>query len=394
MRVGDSHRNVGVDVARAVALFGIMVVHIFPAVRTDGSPHAVFVIDHGRTPALFPVLAGVGLALAYGGRIPPVGRALWEARARIVPRALLLVVVGLLLGRVDSPPLVILVHFGLMFLAAIPFLGLSARRLWPIAVAWVVLVPLLSYAIRTGPAGVEGSPQLPGALAPLQVLVDLFLSSSYPVLNWTGYVLIGLAVGRTGLDGPRAAVRMLVAGAAVAASTFGLSYALLAAAGGPDALADNTEGFVVIARGMDAQLEVGLPGTTPTTDWRWLLVAAQHSGTTFDLAHTGAAAVAILGAALLLAQRVPRSLLIPLAAAGSMTFTLYTLHVLSLWRDGPLLLDDPRVLYLAQVAVALVLATLWRTQVGRGPLEALSAWLDRLTGRLLPRREAPTTVSA
>ena len=394
MTVGGSHRNVGVDLARAVALLGIMVVHIFPPVRTDGTPHAVFIIDHGRTPALFPVLAGVGLALAYGGRTPLVGRALWEARARIVPRALLLIAVGLLLGRVDSPPLVILVHFGLMFLAAIPFLGLTARRLWPTAVAWVVLAPLVSFVLRTGPAGVEGSPQLPGPLSVFQVLVDLTLASSYPVLNWTGYVLIGLAIGRTGLDAPRAAERMLFTGAVVAAGAFGLSYALVAAAGGPDALADDTEGFVVITRGMDSQLEVGLPGTTPTTDWRWLLVAAQHSGTTFDLVHTGAAAVAILGLCLLVAQRVPRGLLVPLAALGSMTLTLYSLHVLALWRDGPLLLDDPRLLYLAQVAVAVVLATLWRTRVGRGPLEALSAWLDRRAAGLLARWRTPTTVTS
>jgi hypothetical protein len=79
---------------------------------------------------------------------------------------------------------------------------------------------------------------------------------------------------------------------------------------------------------------------------------------------------------------------------GSMTLTLYTAHVVALWRGGPLLLDDPRVLYLAQVAVAVALAFLWRSYVGRGPLEALAAVLDRGARRAVPTREPAVSSSA
>ena len=48
-------------------------------------------------------------------------------------------------------------------------------------------------------------------------------------------------------------------------------------------------------------------------------------------------------------------------------------HSVGLW---PLLLDDRTELWLLHVAVALVLATFWRTVVGRGPLEAATTWVS------------------
>ena len=60
----------------------------------------------------------------------------------------------------------------------------------------------------------------------------------------------------------------------------------------------------------------------------------------------------------------------PLAAAGSMPLTLYSLHVLVLaTADGP----DPLRFWALQAVAALVTATAWRRFLGRGPLEALLA---------------------
>jgi uncharacterized membrane protein len=375
--VGTSGRSAGVDLARGVALLGIMAVHIFPPLQSDGSIHPAFQIDSGRFPALFPLLAGVGLALAYGGRRPPRGAVLWQDRAGVVARAALLVVLGVLLGRVDSAPLVILLDFGLMFLGATFFLGLSTRALWLLSAVWVVAVPLLSFKVRTGPAGLAGSPDLPGPAGLAQPLVDHALASSYPVLPWLGYVLVGLALGRGGIEGRSRHLQMVLVGAAIAVAAKVASWAALAAAGGADELNTNVQGLRLVSVDLRTQLEVGLTGTTPTTDWRWLLVSAPHSGTTLDLLHTGGAAVAILGVCLLVVDRWGRRAVLPLVAVGSMTLSLYSAHVLALWRQGPLLLDDPLVLYLAHIVVAILVAWGWRSYVGRGPLEWLSARCER-----------------
>ena len=56
----------------------------------------------------------------------------------MLARAVLLVALGLLLGQVDSPPLVILAYYGLLFVLAIPFLatvGADARRARPCSCA-------------------------------------------------------------------------------------------------------------------------------------------------------------------------------------------------------------------------------------------------------------------
>lgn len=371
---GDaSRRLVGVDTARGLALIGMAATHIFPGFEPDGDLHLSHAVASGRASALFAVLAGVGLSLATGGPQPVRGSALRAARFGVVARACLLAAVGLLLGMVDSPPLVILAYYGLLFLVAVPVLGLPARVLAAMALVAAVVTPVVSHALRTttDPAPVEE----PGGS---DVLVDLLLTGTYPVLTWTTYLLAGLALGRLHLRRWSVAARLLGLGAVLAVCAKVLSAVLLDAVGGAQQLAASGD------QPLDAvedSLASGMFGSTPATDWRWLTVSAPHSGTTLDLVHTVGVALAVLGTCLLLARLLPALALLPLAAVGSMTFTLYSLHVVALAEDSPFLVADRRTLWLAHVVVALLVASLWRTTVGRGPLEALAAWLDRQARR-------------
>jgi uncharacterized membrane protein len=227
LRLTSSGRLVGVDVARALALVGMAATHIFPGFEPDGDLHLSHAVASGRASALFAVLAGVGLALASGGARPLVGRELRAARAGVVARAGLLLVVGLLLGEVESPPLVILAYYALLFLVAVPFLGLGARPLAALAVGAAVVTPVASHVLRTplDPATVEE----PGGA---DLLRDLLLTGTYPVLTWTAYLFAGLAVGRLPLRRWTMALRVLAAGAALAVGARVASGLLLAAVGG------------------------------------------------------------------------------------------------------------------------------------------------------------------
>ena len=371
---GDtSRRLVGVDVARGLALIGMAATHIFPGFEPDGDLHLSHAVASGRASALFAVLAGVGLGLASGGARRLQGSELRAARFGVLARACLLAAVGLLLGLVDSPPLVILAYYGLLFLVAVPVLGLSARALAALAVVAAVVAPVASYALRTtmeaGPVEEPGGPDL---------LVDLLLTGTYPVLTWTTYLFAGLAVGRLRLGRWAVAGRLLALGVVLAVSAKVMSAALLDAVGGPERLAATGDQPL---ESVESSLASGMFGATPTSDWRWLTVSAPHSGTTLDLVHTVGVAFAVLGTCLLLARLLPTLALLPLAAVGSMTFTLYSLHVLALAKDSPFLVEDRQTLWTAHVVVALVVASLWRTSVGRGPLEALAAWLARRARR-------------
>jgi hypothetical protein len=351
-------------------------VHIFPEHYPDGSLHPAYAIAAGRAAALFAVLAGVSLALLTRSRF---SGSLCRMRVAVTVRALLLLGLGLWLGSIDSPPLVILTYYALLFLVAVPLLGLPVRVLAPLAVAWAVLSPLVSYLLRSTvvdpfPVAEPGGAGLP---------VELAVSGVYPVLTWTTYLLAGLAVGRLTLRRPGVGVGLLLVGAALALGARVLSAVLLAATGGAAELARRTPELG--RAGVDRALSGGLFGVTPTTDSRWLLVASPHSGTTLDLVGTTGSALAVLGLCLLLTARGAGPLW-PLACAGSMTLTLYTVHVLALRTDGPLLLGDRTELWLLHVAVALVVATGWRTLVGRGPLEAATTWVSgKVAAATVPR---------
>jgi len=385
VRGASAGRLTGVDVARCAALIGMAATHVFPSTDPDGSTHLSHVVAAGRASALFAVLAGVSLALVAGGRTPLTGRSLWAARAGVAVRAVGLVALGLVLGRVDSPPLVILAYYGLLFLVALPVLGLGPRALWLLAAAAAVLTPVASHLLRQQvdptPIAEPWGSDLP---------VELLLTGTYPVLSWTTYLLVGLAAGRSNLRRAGTATRLLVAGLAAAVTAKAASAWLLAQVGGVERLA-RTVGSTPDQ--VDEALRTGMFGTTPREDWRWLVVSAPHSGTTLDLVHTTGSALAVLGACLLLVRVLPRLLVLPFAAAGSMTLTLYTAHVLALADGSPLLATDRTRLWWAHVLVGLVVATFWRTQVGRGPLEALLAWLSGSARRAVAGRTATATAS-
>jgi uncharacterized membrane protein YeiB len=87
----------------------------------------------------------------------------------------------------------------------------------------------------------------------------------------------------------------------------------------------------------------------------------------------------VLGVCLLVVPRL-EPWVRPLVAAGSMTLTLYTLHVLADRGLGLAAEAVPRAadlsattVWLTHVGLALLLATAWGSPTRRGPLEALAA---------------------
>ena len=200
-------------------------VHIFPEQSADGGLHPAYVVAAGRASALFAVLAGVGLALL---RRSGQAGSLRRVRVAVAVRAVLLLALGLALGTVDSPPLVILQYYALLFLVAVPLLGLPVRVLAAAAVAWAVVSPLVSHLLRSTvvdpfPIAEPGGSGLP---------VQLAVSGVYPVLTWTTYLLAGLAVGGLALRRRSVGVGLLLGGTALAVGARLLSAVLLSAAGG------------------------------------------------------------------------------------------------------------------------------------------------------------------
>lgn len=359
-------RIVGLDVARCVALIGMIATHTLVSID-EGGVTFVQQLAGGRSSALFAVLAGVSVSLMSGGTTPVRGTERMAVSKGLAVRAALVTLIGLLLGAFGTTILVILAYYGVLFLLGIPFLGLRARWLAALSAGWLVVVPVLSFPLRRYlPQPRSGSPTFEWLADPGLLLSELMFTGTYPALPWLAYLLAGMALGRTDLRRPRTAVVALVVGAVAAASSYAASALLLARPGVKETLAEspvsNTWGT------LERTLQHGLLGVTPTDSWWWLAVRAPHSATPFDIAHTMGSALVAIGLALLLGTALPRVSTV-VFGAGAMTLTLYSLHVVL--RTPEFLPDDDPGTFAAHVLIVLVLGATYRLLRRSGPLERL-----------------------
>lgn len=379
MTTWQRHRVLGVDAARGLALLGMMAVHIVAPVDAAGQVSPAFVVAAGRSSALFAVLAGVGLALLTRWSADTSSRTRARDRVAVATRALLLVAIGLALGLPDSGVAVILVYYGVFFVLAIPFLGLSARVLAAWSIGTALLAPVVSHLVRPFvPAPSYEVPTLEFFdRSWWSSLTELTLTGYYPALPWMTYLLAGLAIGALPLRSPMVARRLLLGGVALAVGSAATSWVLLTPLGGLESLRADTP--QLFGQPLELALTTGLFGTTPTGSWWWLAVDAPHTATTLDLLGTTGSSMAVLGLALLVLTR-PRWWASPFVSIGGMTLSLYTLHVVLL--DGWL----PRTMehaYAWHVLVVTIVAVAWRRLVGQGPLEYLTQQASRGVARLI-----------
>lgn len=334
-------RLFGIDTARGLALVGMFVAHtIF------GSGE---MIVNGRSAILFATVAGVSLGLLSGGTRPPVGAQRIGPRLGIMTRGVVLILIGVALTTLIKPPIaVILDYYGFGFLVLLSVLFLPRAAIGALALLLAFAAPPV-VALITDTAGFT---QVPEAL---QLFARWLFYGDYPMLVWFAFLLVGLVLGRTDLRS------RLNAGIAIVAGTLS----------------------AVLGYG-SAQL---FPGVT----------ASAHSGTTAEVFGSGGVAVAVIGILSLLDSpnfgaigsrltKMLRFVLTPVAAAGTMAFTLYTAQAVLLAIVRASVIDDgrwemPGWVLPTLVIGSLVFATLWRRFVGTGPLEAGMRTLARLVSR-------------
>lgn len=344
----------GVDVARALALLGMMAAHIGGIAESVDwtDPSSWSAVAHGRPSTLFAVLAGVSIGLTSGRTTPPGPPAIGRIRARLAIRAAAVVLVGLALMALDTPVYVILPTYGALFVLVLPVLRLRAR--WLLVLAGVCAV---------------ASPVAALAAVPLYADADMFgvqLGLVYPVVTFLAYVLVGLAVARVGLAARRNQVVLLVVGAAVAATGYAVGTTL-APVPGDAALA--FPGVPYAPEGATAGQALAQVFASPR----------DHSSSVVDVVATAGVAVAVIALCTLLFDgrgRLADRIAFPLAAVGSMPLSVYAGHlvviaVLSTYPESGTAW--------AWFAIGSVLAAMvWRAVFGRGPLERLVAALTRL----------------
>lgn len=278
-----TNRIHGYDVARALAIFGMVAAHLTP-----GQFPGEWLI-HWYPSALFAVLVGVSTALLLS-RQPQL-----STRYGFLVRAAFILLLGVALDEWPTMISVVLITIALEMFILTLIHHWSTRVLCIILIALVLFGPLVNLVLYNSVFGVG------------------LLGGSYPLLVWVAYGIGGVVLHRLLQFRPAAAWAVLPVGVLAV----GLAYPLRGLGEFP---------------GKDVGW-IGFPatgGVTPPIYYSDYLGAMPHSGGLVDVVTTllGAAGVIAL---CVLACRLPLLVMLsyPLRAVGSMPLTIYTYHVLS-----------------------------------------------------------------
>lgn len=350
-------RQLGLDVARALALFGIMGNHLL-GVNNWPSAAAVWIMSDYHA-VIFAVLIGCGVQL----ELDAARRRQRNPLRNVLIRGTFLIFLGLGLGIVIENVAVILVTLGMLTVVAHFAARLRTPAFSVLATLTFLVGPLLTIYNRAH----SWSPQLmnpePRDFAhPFTSVTSLLLADPYPFLAWVIYALVGIAY-----------VRWVVSRHANLLAVMGISVVVF-----------------VAAKLVSAWLAASTPVVVSLTE------TVGYTGSYLNLVCSAAMSVFIIAACSYLVEIFPRGRMLPagswarartwvgnqllptFAAAGQLTLTWYVAHLLVSDPIIPILEALPPAwryadfaMWAAQVAVIVAISAWHRRYYRYGPLEAI-----------------------
>jgi uncharacterized membrane protein YeiB len=356
-------RIAGVDLARALAVLGMILVNIrYLMEAEENGPEwlvRLIAIFDGRPAALFTVLAGVSLSLMQrSGPLAAAGTGFQPGRSVVLKRAVFLFALGLLFIHIWPPDIL---HFYAVYFVICAFLLRASNRL---------LAALIVCALAVGSMLLIGFEFLAGAdfvdiedpqfWTPAGMLGNLFIAGYYPVFPWLAFVLLGICLGRMNWLDRSIRRRMMVAGITV--------------------LCLSESAALVLKHLYRAHTFV-----TDIPMISYFFKAYPFPPTAVYLLSAGATAVLVIDLCVIFtATPHPRNWLSPVLSVGRMALSVYVAHIILgyaiLWATNRL--DSANSLVLACLVAAglavavLVLSHLWLMHFRHGPLEWLMRWIS------------------
>lgn len=365
------------DLARAVAVFGMVFSHLGPELPYSGVSGILMDARTGLPSALFAVLTGVSLSIMGTPAAIEGGPALAHSRNRLVSRGILVTALGFLLTQLQQSIAVVLVSLGIaMVLLSWTPRARTGTLVW-LALILLLLGPVLQVAI-------------PGFFA-----TSALLGGAYPLFAWLTYVTVGVLVHRwlVTIRPPSFLLGVLAAAGAVVVWA-GLSTRSLL---GSETV--SSEGLYDTSLA-NPDAPVQLPASAFV-----FLSPISHTGGLVEQLTNITAAVAVIALCLLLCRSAMlTTVFYPLRATGSMALSTYVLHVLTgsavlgglgyglhgtgTWEEYLDQLPESTTLaFWLTLLIAVVGATLWRLRFRRGPCEELlNRCVVRSTRQDLPGR--------
>lgn len=369
-------RFASLDVARTIALFGIIVLnyHGYLNFQSTSSTAAPSIFERwwhpfeGALANPFPVgfvmVAGMGVALLLqniagaqaSGDANKNDHALTEVRWRLARRGLFLFTLGYGIEWVWAGT--ILPYYGAYFLAASIIATWSARKLITLAVLSTVIAATIE--LWRLEQSFEGnlttwlSPSTPNT--PRDLLIRLFIDYTHPLFPWLAFFIAGILLGRKYHDIVKIRHKLLI----VAVATTAFAYI--------------TNAIVNSLVRSDAD-----DGVSSALMWRHLVSTQPFDRGVFYVLASLGVVIAVFMLIIILCERFDDSLIMRLAqTTGQMTLTIYLAHIFiynivvnQLGLITPTGLDTAMTMSIVVYLVGIVWANWWSQLFGRGPAERL-----------------------
>lgn len=348
-----SARTQGYDLARALAIFGMLVIN-FQLKLGDPSPSAgsfwawASGLHSGRAAALFVTVAGAGVALMARGCEP------MAVTRTLLLRGLFLFVAGNLLFTVWDFDIL---HFYAFYLA---LAGLLFIRLPRIGLLLAALATTIATVVVNSVFDLRGLGHGSDYWTFAGVGSNVFLTGIHPVLPWIGFLLVGMWIGRHDLTDPATRRRFLALGGALAVVSPLLSF------------------------GVE---QLAIQGVLPREALRFAGVG--HAPAPLYIVAGAGTSMFMIALCQMIVARIGANVVVrALMAAGQTALTIYVLHALVgvvipqwLFDFGGLSLWQVLAYCVGFYAVVTVAAFFYRKRFSRGPLEYLMRGLSGATPR-------------
>jgi uncharacterized membrane protein YeiB len=299
-------RIAGYDVARSIALLGMIVVHFSLVGAADRNRPTwlaeILSLLDGRAAATFVILAGIGITLMSQRAVASSDpSALAGVQQRLVRRGLFLLILGFV--NLAIWPGDILRVYGVSLLLASRLLTAPGRRLLTLAAAFALGFVVLLLCVDFEKNWDWETLTYHHLWTVSGLVRNLFYDGFRSVVPWTGFILYGMWLGRLDLLDGSTNRRVLAVAVAVVFLAEGCSRVLVSY-------------FLAHPhRGLDAETVEALFGTVSMPPLPLFLLSAGGAGT------------AVIAICVWAASRYPGPAWRPLSATGQMALTWYVAHI-------------------------------------------------------------------
>jgi uncharacterized membrane protein YeiB len=193
-------RIIGIDVARALAVIGMIIVNFKVVFGENGQPwvQSLVHIFDGKAAATFVVLAGIGLALMTNTAIKQKDKTkIKMVQIRIAKRALFLFIIGI--SYITIWPADILHFYGVYLMIVLIVLTCKEHVLLIIGICIIVAYPLLMTFLNYSAGWDFGNLDYQDFWTFKGFMRNLFYNGFHPVLPWSAFILFGYWFGKQDL---------------------------------------------------------------------------------------------------------------------------------------------------------------------------------------------------